>query len=266
MNPHGIRGSSWRERIAIPGLIRYVALLNALVFLLHLAPPGYLSMLELDPSLVLQGQVWRLITWIFIPETLSPLWILFSLLFLLYLGDGLEAEMGAPRLTLFYGRGIILCTAVAFVMSLAFGTPPVGRANTFLNLSLLLAFASIYPDFKVLVFFILPVRISWLALFSVALMLLASVGQPLSVAATLGAALINYLIDFSGELKALIGKSGPRRSVTRTSPASESPPLHRCSVCGITERSHPDAEFRVRSDGSESCLQHLPSRPIPPLS
>jgi membrane associated rhomboid family serine protease len=260
MSRHGTGGSSWQERIAIPGLIRYVALLNALVFLLHLVSPGYLSMLELDPTLVLNGQVWRLITWIFIPETLSPLWILFSLLFLLYLGDGLEAEMGASRLTVFYLRGIALCTAVSFAMSLAFGSPPVGRANTFLNLSLLLAFASVYPDFRVLVFFILPVRISWLAIFSLLLMVLASLGQPLSVAATLGAALINYLIDFSGQLWGRMGGKRTLNSPLKRQDVHKEDPLHRCETCGMTERSHPDGEFRVSSDGREYCLAHLPGR------
>ena len=254
------RPGSLADRIAVPGLIRYVALLNALVFLLHLAAPGYLSVLELDPRLVLQGEIWRLVTWIFIPETLSPIWILFSLLFLLYLGDGLEAEMGASRLTVFYLRGIALCTAVSFAMSLAFGSPPVGRANTFLNLSLLLAFASVYPDFRVLVFFILPVRISWLAIFSLLLMVLASLGQPLSVAATLGAALINYLIDFSGQLWGRMGGKGTLRSPLKKQDVHKEEPLHRCEICGMTEGSQPDGEFRVSSDGKEYCLAHLPGR------
>lgn len=107
-----------QDRFAVPGLIRYVALLNALVFILHLLAPGYLSVLELDPHLILEGQIWRLITWIFIPETLSPFWIFFALLFLLYLGDGLEAGMGAPRLTLFYLTGVVLCTVVNFFFGL----------------------------------------------------------------------------------------------------------------------------------------------------
>ena len=100
------------EYCAVPGLIRYVVLFNALVFILHLLAPGYLSVLELNPALVLRGEIWRLVTWIFIPETLSPFWIFFSLLFLLYLGDGLETAMGAARLTSFYLCVILLCTVV----------------------------------------------------------------------------------------------------------------------------------------------------------
>ena len=254
-----------QQRIAVPGLIRYVALMNALVFILHLLAPGYLSVLELDPRLILEGQAWRLITWIFIPETLSPLWIFFSLLFLLYLGDGLEAGMGAPRLTMFYLSGVVLCTLVNFLFGLQGGGGAVGRANTFLNLSLLLAFATLYPDFKVLVFFILPVRIAWLAIFSVILMIVAVLGQPPVVAATLGAALINYFLFFRTELSGKLGQGGLSRSRSfplNRSPkiASQSEPMHRCAACGKTEQTDPDLDFRVTAGGAEYCLEHLPGK------
>ena len=161
--PFNQRLERFLERFAVPGLIRYVALFNALVFVLHLLAPGYTSVLALDPTLVLQGQVWRLVTWIFIPETLSPFWIFFSLLFLLYLGDGLESAVGPAKLTLFYTCGVIFCTTVSFLFALSGdGGAVLTRANTFLNLSLLLAFATAYPDFKVLVFFC-PARPNHLA-------------------------------------------------------------------------------------------------------
>lgn len=255
------------EQCAIPGLIRYVVLFNALVFILHLLSPGYLSVLELNPQMVLQGQVWRLLTWIFIPETLSPFWIFFSLLFLLYLGDGLETAMGASRLTLFYLGGILLCTIVSFLFGLLGGGASIGRANTFLNLSLLLAFATVYPDFKVLVFFILPVRIAWLALFSAVIMILSSLGQPAVVAATLGAAFLNYLLFFHAELRTHLGFlksgtlkfSGPPSGSKTVNLLTET--LHRCEACGKTEFSHPDIDFRVTAEGREFCREHLPKRP-----
>lgn len=256
--------ASLAERCAIPGLIRYVALLNALVFILHLLAPGYLSALELDPRLILSGQVWRLVTWIFIPETLSPLWIFFALLFLLYLGDGLEQGMGAPRLTLFYASGMILCTLVNFLFGLQGDGAVLGRANTFLNLSLLLAFATLYPDFKVLVFFFLPVRVIWLAVISALLMVLASVGQPLVVAATLGAAFLNYALFFRRELLAFANRGGlkvpvaKRPSGKHRQPSGE--PWHRCATCGRTDRTHPELEFRVSASGAEYCMEHLPGK------
>lgn len=254
------------ERFAVPGLIRYVVLFNALVFILHLISPGYLSVLELDPAMVLHGQIWRLVTWIFIPETLSPFWIFFSLLFLLYLGDGLETAMGATKLTLFYLSGIILCTIVSFFFGLSGSGGSIGRANTFLNLSLLLAFATVYPDFKVLVFFFLPLRVAWLALFSAVIMILSALGQPLIVAATLGAAFLNFLLFFHGELGAHLGflKSGARRfsgAPFRPKPAAlAGETLHRCDACGKTEISHPEVDFRVSASGGEFCKEHLPSK------
>jgi membrane associated rhomboid family serine protease len=265
------------EYCAVPGLIRYVVLFNALVFILHLLAPGYLSVLELNPALVLRGEIWRLITWIFIPETLSPFWIFFSLLFLLYLGDGLEAAMGAARLTSFYLCGILLCTVVSFAFGLSAGGTSIGRANTFLNLSLLLAYATVYPDFKVLVFFILPVRIAWLALFSAFIMILSALGQPLIVAATLGAAFLNYLLFFSTELRSHLGilkrgVAGFSGAPTRLKPQGQTQgktqgktnhpveTLHRCEACGNTESSHPDIDFRVTADGREFCREHLPSK------
>jgi membrane associated rhomboid family serine protease len=248
-------------RCAVPGLIRYVALFNALVFILHLLAPGYDSILDLDPSLVMRGQVWRLVTWIFIPETLSPFWIFFALLFLLYLGDGLEAAIGPGKLTLFYLSGMAACTAVSFAFSLAGdGGSSLTRANTFLNLSLLLAFATVYPDFKVLVFFVLPMRIAWLALISAALMILSSIGQPPVVAATLGAAFLNYLLFFGSDLRGYLGILRPAAKLApalrgNREPVAES--LHRCEECGRTELSHPDLEFRVTASGHEYCREHL---------
>lgn len=251
------------DRCAIPGLIRYVALFNALVFILHLAAPGYSSALDLDPGLIMRGEVWRLLTWIFIPETFSPFWIFFSLLFLLYLGDGLEQAIGASRLTLFYLCGVVLCTLVAFALVLGGASGAVlTRANTFLNLTLLLAYATVYPDFKVLVFFFLPMRIAWLALISAALMILSALGQPPVVAATLGAAFLNYFLFFGRDLRANIGSaSASGRSfipvIGNVREPAQQEALHRCDTCGRTEITHPDLDFRVASSGKEYCREHL---------
>jgi hypothetical protein len=178
--------------------------------------------------------------------------------------------MGAARLTSFYLCGILLCTVVSFAFGLSGAGVSIGRANTFLNLSLLLAFATVYPDFKVLVFFILPVRIAWLALFSAVIMILSALGQPLIVAATLGAAFLNYLLFFHAELRSHLGTlqsgaakfSGPP---VRRNPGSQKKlpveTLHRCESCGRTEVTHPDVDFRVTADGREFCREHLPSKP-----
>src|SRR5438045_1041841 len=93
--------------IAVPGLLRYVAILSALVFVLYKMDPAYLRLIDLDPHAVLRGQVWRLFTYIFVPQlgSLIPLpdWAnaAFYVLFLLWRGKGLEADWGPFSLSLF---------------------------------------------------------------------------------------------------------------------------------------------------------------------
>ena len=174
-------------RFAIPGLIRYVVALNALVFLLVTIEPGYASVLELDRSAVLRGEVWRLVSWIFIPETTRILWIIFYLLFTWWIGDMLEASWGAFRLNAYYFLGMLLCIASALIFGVSGG-------NFFLNLSLFLAIATIAPNFEILLFLILPVKMKWVALFSLALPALYLIAGPLSAKMMVVMCRGNYLL------------------------------------------------------------------------
>ena len=257
------------ERCAIPGIIRLVVIFNALVFALHLLVPGFITVLTLDPALVLQGQVWRLVTWIFIPDTQKLLVVIIGLLFLLNLGDGLEGAIGSAKLTLFYVSGIIVCTLVSFIFGLAGSGATLTQANTFLNFSLLLAYATLFPDFKVLLFFIIPMRISWLAIISLLVITLSALGQPLVVAASLVATFLNYLLFFHQELRVHLtswnrGNTHISSITPRKTKEESIETLHRCETCGHTEISHPDLDFRVTASGIEYCREHLP--PPPTLS
>lgn len=244
--------------LAIPGLIRFVALFNALVFLLHLLAPGYESALTLNREAILQGEVWRLVTWIFIPETFQPFWILFALLFLWFLGDGLEATMGAFRTTLFYITGMIACTIVALLFG-SYG------ANTFLNLSLLYAFATLHPDYQVLLFFIIPVRIGWLAVFSCILTIIGALGQAHAAQAALVVTLANYVLFFWPLLLERYRHRSATHPQKRRLPLlkkniEEEEPLHTCFICHQTEKTAPDLHFRVALNGEEYCQEHLPRK------
>jgi len=222
-------------------------LFNALVFVLHLLVPGFISALTLNPSLVLQGQVWRLVTWIFIPTAQSPFWIFFALLFLFYIGDGLEAAIGSNKLTLFYLSGVAACTVVAFFFGLAYPGVDLSYANAFLNLSLLLAYATVSPHSSVYFMFFIPMRMAWLAVISAILMVLATLGQPLVVSATLGAAFLNFILFFRRDLPDFLAalNFGSTRSTAPLfqRPVREEPieTLHRCTTCGRTEASTPNS-------------------------
>lgn len=243
-------------RFAIPGLIRYIVALNALVFILVTLNPGYEAMLMLDRAAVMNGEVWRLVSWIFLPTTKSMFWIFFYLLVTWWLGDTLEQSWGTFRLNAYYFLGMILCTASAMLFGASGGT-------VFLSLSLFLAVATLAPNMEILLFFILPLKMKWAALISLAMPLLAFITGSLAEKMIILMCLGNYLIFFApGLVRAWMDRaetSGRRaRFEARKMPESET--IHRCEVCGATEMTHPTRDFRVAADGREYCDQHLPRR------
>jgi len=246
-------------RFAIPGIIRYVVFFNALVYVLQLVAPGYTASLALLPELVWSGEVWRLFTWVFLPRTLSPIWIFFALLFLWFLGDMLESSWNSFRVTLFYVCGWFLTTLAAMLLPGA-GLGP--GANIFLNLTVLFAVATLQPNYQILFFFVIPLKLKWLGIISAIFPLLLFFSLPPGGKVALVLSFANYLLFFGPpffrEWK-LSQQTQSRRARFEASMA-ESDTVHRCAECGITEVSNPDAEFRVSADGKEYCLQHLPEK------
>lgn len=237
--------------LATSGLIKAVVLLNALTFLLVTIDPDYAAVLSLDPGKIMQGELWRLVTYIFVPETRSPFWILFALLFLWFLASVLEDLWGPLRLNVFYLVGMAGCTAAAFF----FGGGP---SNTFLNLSLFFAFATVAPDYEVFLFFIARVKVKYIALFLAAVFGLQFLVLPLSAKMAMAASLANYLLFFApGYVRGRWSAQQGEKRLHRF--RAESPEtLHRCASCGRTEAGNPDLEFRVASSGEEFCSEHLP--------
>ena len=240
--------------LGIPGLIRIVVAFSALVFLLVRLNPDFISALDLNPERLRHGEIWRLITYIFIPQTFSFLWIIFVLWFLWFVGEGLERVWGAFRLTLYFLVGMIGTTAAA----LFFGS---NFSNTMLIASLFYAFARFYPDEVIYVLFILPVKIKWVAWVSAAFLLLGFFLNSNSYRMATVAALSNYLIFFGPEI---VYEARHRQEVStrrrrfESHARSETEPLHQCAVCGATELSDSNVDFRVARDGEEYCVAHLP--------
>lgn len=240
--------------IAIPGLPKILVAFTALVFGLAYLTPDFIPALTLDRGRILHGEVWRLFTYIFIPSTLSPFWVLFALWFLWWVGEGLERAMGPFRLTLYFLLGMIGTTTAAFFFNSDF-------SNGMLMASLFFAFARFYADEVIYVLFILPMKIKWVAWVMAALLLVRFFGGPMSYRMAMVAALANYLIFFGREI---IHDARNRRDVSTRrrrfdeDARSESEPLHKCKTCGATELSDLNLEFRVARDGEEYCIPHLP--------
>lgn len=243
-------------RFAVPGLIRYVVALNALVYLLSLLNPGYVEMLTLDRAAILQGQIWRLVSWIFIPTVSGIIWVLFYLLVTWQLGEMIESVWGSFRLNLYYVTGYLACTGAA----LLFGQ---SLANIALNASLLFAAGTLLPNLQMALFGIIPIKLKWIALVSAVLLGLGLLTGGWNDRAAILVCFANYLLFFG---PAFVRQTAERRAIAArrakfevaSKPASET--LHRCEVCGRTEVSNPELDFRVSADGHEYCTSHLPAR------
>jgi hypothetical protein len=251
---------SWLDRLerrfgflGIPGLIRIVIGFTALVWALIWLNPSLRFALNLDPARICHGEVWRLVTYIFVPQTLS-LWVVLALWFLWFIGEGLERAWGPFRLTLYFVIGMIGTTVAAFFFGGSF-------SNGMLITSLFFAFARFYPDEIIYILFILPVKIKWLAWIFAAFLLFGFVLGPNSYRAALIAAFANYFIFFGPEI---IHEARHRRDVStrrrrfEAQSRSLDETLHHCAACGATELSDPSLDFRVASDGEEYCMAHLP--------
>jgi len=261
---------NWLENrvgfLAIPRLIPAIALLNLFVYILFQFQPEYVSFLTLEPALVLRGEVWRLVSYIFIPQyflgsgsIMQSVFFLLYVWFMIWVGNSLEHAWGAFRLTLYYVLGMAGVTIAAFLLGA--GQSEGNVLPLYINLSLFFAFATLFPNVQIYVLFIIPLKVKWLALFSLVLILLAFVYSPLVGKTAIVISLLNYILFFA---PMAISNARHNRDVQKrrlkfasgSVPVDE--PLHRCAVCKRTERDDAELEFRVARDGEEYCVEHLP--------
>jgi hypothetical protein len=242
-------------RFAIPGLVQVIALFQLGVLLLVLmmskdSAQTYLDLLSLDTDLVMKGQVWRLVTHVFIPRSFSILWAVLGTLIMMWIGRGLEQAWTPFRVNLYILAWMVAVTAA----NLLFGW---SVEALFLYQSLFFAFASFYPNEEIYVYFILPVKIKWLALIAAGMTLLGVIQQPVLLLPVL-AGHLNYLLAFlpaivKGRLHAAKVSDRRNRFQQAATPAADS--FHLCSVCKKTEQDDPKLEFRVLDSGDEICSE-----------
>lgn len=246
-------------KYAISDLIRYVVMFNALVYVLQVVSPGFVDLLRLVPERIYAGEVWRVFTWIFIPRTMSPIWILFALLFLWFMGDILESAWTSFRVNFFYLCGWFFTTLGALFLPAS----EIGLwANLLLNLTIILAAATLQPNYQIMFFLVIPLKLKWLAFISLFFPVMFFLAAPLSGKIALLLCFANYFLFFGPAFfrqKALDAKAARRRAKFEAAKEVDAT-LHRCETCGRTEVSDPELEFRVSRDGKEYCVEHLPGR------
>ena len=255
-------------RFGIPNLMRYVVFITAAVFLLDAFSDNAASaMLYFDADAILHGELWRLVTWLFIPEYDKMIWMVVGMFFYYFIGTSIEEYWGTAKFTLFYLCGAALTVLFGFLSLLWTPFPIV--TNSYLNNILFLAFATLYPDAMLRVYFVLPIRAKWLALLYVFLtfydiILMNTVMVNLLLPSLLPGLVAVWLVyavffwDLIRDFLANIGfltkhqrshqtiqfKSAVRQQKKKE---AEQGYRHKCAVCGRTDTEYPDLEFRYCS-------------------
>ena len=252
----------------IPNLMLYISLGCALVYLMTQMTqnPLLYSLLVFDRGAILQGQVWRLVTY---PLTFynSNLLLMAVALFCYYsIGRAMENIWGTLRFNLFYFCGVILMD----IWCMIFG----GRADvTYLNLSLFLSYATMFPDAQFLLFFIIPIKAWIFALVDLLMVLYSLLADPFPYNCFSVISLANYFLFFGKDVlnvipmswrmnaRRLFMKKGytPKQerpkvvpfpkagSYEATTATPQAPYTHKCTICGRTDVSNPELEFRYCS-------------------
>ncbi|MCF0134254.1 MAG: hypothetical protein HUJ72_10340 [Blautia sp.] len=281
-------------KLGIPNLTLYIIICYVIGYLLMYVNPGLLNMMNLNVSMILKGQIWRVITWIVSPPSSgNVLLFVVAVLFFYYpIGNMLERAWGSFRYTLYILSGILFTVAGAFILHFITG----GMIDVFasyifttyyISLSVFLAYALCFPDMQIYLYFVIPIKMKWMAYLYVALMaydIIKDVRMGIwYMSVPIVASLLNFVLFFFGtrnvqrvspkEIKrkkdfARAMSMGQARSFSagvnkKNGPAPAADihgARHKCAICGRTELDNADLEFRFCSkcNGNyEYCQDHL---------
>ncbi len=276
---------SRHPRFGIPNLMMYIAFAQVAVFFVDLLFRGWgSSILCFWGPDILRGQVWRLFTFVLVPNSGNPFYLLLGCYFYYWIGSMLEREWGTAKFSLFYLSGMVLSAILTIFLTLA--NPRMAAAleqiglsyvnlGYYLNLSIFLVIATLYGEMQVLLFFVIPIKMKWMAIIDVVLILAEVVqyaqgGFWIFALAPL-ASFINYFIFtwpfWSMKLGFARRRADPqvinfKRAQRQAQKKAQETGgyLHKCAVCGITDQDNPNMEFRYCSkcDGYYCyCADHI---------
>ena len=236
----------------IPNLMRYIVIANAVFWIMGAINPVLMNYMLFNPALILRGQIWRLISFVFIPPSMGVLAFI-AFYFYYWIGSTLEQQWGTGQFTIYFFTGVILTILYGFLIYFITGRS-VSLSSTYIFLSMFFSFAALFPDMQVLFMFIIPVKMKYLALVDAAFFLLSVFTTPFPENLLPVVAVLNFLIFCGGELKNLLPRRQSKSTINFKRESArirreESQKLytHKCAVCGRTDADYPNLEFRYCS-------------------
>lgn len=268
-------------KYAIRNLSLYIIIAYVIGYIL--AFTGSVEFISLNPYYIAQGQVWRIITWILVPPGSFDIFTIIMLYFYYSIGRALENTWGAFRYNVYIFSGIIFTVigaVVLYIISTMNGLDGLsagmlvskGFSTYYINLSIFLAFAATYPNVSVLLFFVIPVKMKWMAYVYAAILAYQFIVSGAAGRIAIVMSLLNFLVFFfaTRNYKSISPKEMYRKKAFRNATRDASPrgnsvrgaaiTKHKCAICGRTENDGDNLEFRFCSkcNGNyEYCNEHL---------
>lgn len=263
-------------RYSISNLMMWIVGAYVVGYFLYRMNPSMLQMITLSPYHILRGQIWRLVTWILVPTSGNVLSLMIMSLLYYQLGSALERTWGTFRFNVYIFSGMLFTIIGAFLLyglMVVLGADEIslmylgyGFSTNYINMSIFLAFAVIYPDMQVMLMYIIPVKMKWMAIIY-GIMILESLitggwGDRIAIVMSL----LNFIIFFlsTRNVKRYAPHEVKRRQEFKKQMREPvnyaNGAKHKCAICGRTELDDPTLEFRFCSkcEGNyEYCQEHL---------
>ena len=242
----------------IPRLMLVIVIGNLAVWLFSMMDTtnSLTYMLAFSPEMVFRhGQIWRLVTFLFVPETFG--WnFVFWLYMYYFIGNTLEDTWGAGKFTIYFFSGAVLSVVYSTLMWLLTAKSGIVTMH-YVYLSMFFAYATLYPDTYLLLFFMIPVKVKWFAIIDAVLFGLGVLFGTFPTNLLPLVALLNYFLFCGQWIGDLLGRGKVQRQKNVIDFQRESrrinremrdkPYNHKCEICGRTDAEYPDLEFRYCS-------------------
>lgn len=246
--------------LSFPGLLKYYALFHVLVYLLQIVNPDIGTILEFDRAKILDGEAWRVLTFLVADSgfrglgAFGALFLFFMVMIAFMMNDSLESTWGIFRTSVFHYTAFAGLLIANFLYAV-----PMPGSGFFVYSSAFFAFATLFPRHEFMMFLIIPVQVRWLAILLGGLLIFGTLASPLYYGFLL-LGFANYLL-WAG-IPAMRGQVRMAKSVGKKRKFDKYKPnkdefFHQCKSCGRTEVSDPELEFRMAADGGEYCEDHL---------
>ncbi len=269
-------------KYAIPNLTTILVICCVIGYILQIAMPGLYGYLTLDAYAILHGQIWRLVSWVLIPPRWGNIFLALLMLYFYWsIGTTLERVWGTYRYNVYIFSGLLFTVIGSFVTlavnylmygEIGVGISSVGAflfSTTYIMMSIFLAFAATFPEHQVLLMYVIPVKVKWLGIADALILIwefiVGAGALSLSLRAAILFSLLNFIVFFITNRRRFVRSPKQikrqhefKREVNRGTRAAVT--KHKCAICGRTDESNPELEFRFCSkcNGNyEYCQDHL---------